>query len=102
MWMLQLQRVGVSRLRPRDQEGERNDRPSVCTRRSTHTHACQTQAPASFRAHSCIRARLSREKRRGESEPERQREERNLTESTFLSSCLPREHPKMRAVCGCY
>lgn len=30
MWMLQLQRVGVSRLRPREPEGERDDRLSVC------------------------------------------------------------------------
>lgn len=54
MWMLQLQRVGVSRLRPRDQEGERDDRPSVCTRRS-HTRT-RSLPPLSVHASVVVRA----------------------------------------------
>lgn len=58
MWMLQLQRVGVSRLRPRDQEGERDDRLSVCTRRS-HTRISNRYMlpPLSVHTRVFVRAR---------------------------------------------
>ena len=96
--MLQLQRVGVSRLRPRDQEGERNDRPSVCTRRYTHTRARAKHRLPPLSVHARVFVRGSREKRRGESagetgrekEGEREREERNLTKTRvrfFLRVC---------------
>lgn len=71
MWMLQLQRVGVSRLRPRDQEGERDERLlRVC---AAHT------ATDSFGRRSCVLVRAL-----GNAEGDskgRQREERDFTKA---------------------
>lgn len=54
MWMLQLQRVGVSRLRRRDQEGGREGERERRRARCVGAHAAPTHAPmyapASFRA----------------------------------------------------
>lgn len=98
--MLQLQRVGVSRLRPRDQEGERDDRLGVCTRRS-HTRISNryTLPPLSVHTRVFVRAH---EENGGEWTRERDRDERNLTKTSTLPPCLPREHPKMRTICACY
>ena len=73
---------------------------SVCAH-VARTHVYQTDTRSRlFRCTLVYSCELAR-KTEG-SEQERDRDERNLTKTCTLPPCLPREHPKMRTICGCY
>lgn len=82
MWMLQLQRVGVSRLRRRDQEGGRERERERRRARCVGAHAAPTHAPmyapASFRAARTAECWCGQRGGEGGGEGEGDGEERNL------------------------